>query len=81
MHLNRIDLGTQCTIRETGESGTLKKIYFYPTMYEIEFSDGNIRHYSSKDLEFDGIAQPEAKLQTPPVPKNEIGRASCRERV
>ena len=73
MHLNRIDLGTQCTIRETGESGTLKKIYFYPTMYEIEFSDGNIRHYSSKDLEFDGIAQPEAKLQTPPVPKNGVG--------
>ena len=73
MHLNRIDLGTQCIIRETGESGTLKKIYFYPTMYEIEFSDGNIRHYSSKDLEFDGIAQPEAKLQTPPVPKNGVG--------
>ena len=73
MHLNRIDLGTQCIIRETGESGTLKKIYFYPTMYEIEFSDGNTRHYSSKDLEFDGIAQPEAKLQTPPVPKNGVG--------
>ena len=73
MHLNRINLGTQCTIRETGESGTLKKIYFYPTKYEIEFSDGNIRHYSSKDLEFDGIAQPEAKLQTPPVPKNGVG--------
>jgi hypothetical protein len=73
MILNRIDLGTACTVRNSGETGILKKIYFYPTKYEIEFSDGNIRHYSSKDLEFEGIEQPEAKLQAPPVPKNGVG--------
>ena len=73
MILNRIDLGTTCTVRDSGETGILKKIYFYPTKYEIEFSDGNIRHFSSKDLEFDGIEQPEAKLQAPPIPKNGIG--------
>ena len=75
MILNRIDLGTTCTVRNSGETGILKKIYFYPTMYEIEFSDGNIRHYSSKDLEFEGIEQPEAKLQAPPVPKNGVGES------
>jgi len=73
MILNRIDLGTACTVRNSGETGILKKIYFYPTKYEIEFSDGNIRHYSSKDLEFEGIEQPEAKLQAPSVPKNGVG--------
>ena len=75
MILNRIDLGTACTVRNSGETGILKKIYFYPTKYEIEFSDGNIRHYSSKDLEFEGIEQPEAKLQAPPVPKNGVGES------
>ena len=73
MILNRIDLGTACTVRNSGEAGILKKIYFYPTKYEIEFLDGNIKHYSSKDLEFEGIEQPEAKLQAPPVPQNGVG--------
>ena len=75
MILNRIDLGTACTVRNSGEAGILKKIYFYPTKYEIEFSDGNIKHYSSKDLEFEGIEQPEAKLQAPPVPQNGVGES------
>ena len=75
MHLNRIDLGTQCTIRETGESGTLKKIYFYPTKFEIEFSTGDVRHFSSKDIEFEGISQENATLQTPSIPKNGQGEA------
>jgi len=75
MHLNRIDLGTACTVRATGEAGTLKKIYFYPTKFEIEFSDGNIRHYSSKELDFDGITQHQATLQLPNVPKNGVGES------
>jgi len=75
MHLNRIELGTVCTIRATGETGTLKKIYFYPTKFEIEFASGDLRHYSSKDLDFEGIAQPKAALQLPEVPKHGIGEA------
>ncbi len=73
MILNRIELGTPCTVRTTGETGILKKIYFYPTKYEIEFSDGNIQHFYSKDLEFEGIPQEEATLQAPPVPQHGIG--------
>ncbi|MBL51702.1 MAG: hypothetical protein CMG57_07075 [Candidatus Marinimicrobia bacterium] len=73
MILNRIELGTPCTVRETGETGSLKKIYFYPTKYEIEFRDGNIKHFSSKDLDFEGIQQPEAILQKPAIPYNGIG--------
>jgi len=75
MILNRIDLGTACTVRNSGETGILKKIYFYPTKYEIEFSDGNIRHYSSKDLEFEGVEQPKAKLQVPTIPNNGVGES------
>ena len=50
MILNRIDLGTACTVIETGETGTVKKIYFYPTKFEVEFPDGHVEHYSSKDV-------------------------------
>ena len=73
MILNRIDLGTPCTVRATGEKGILKKIYFYPTKFEIEFSEGIIEHYTSTDLEFGGISQPEAKLKISPIPENGIG--------
>ena len=73
MHLNRIDLGTKCIVRKTGETGTLKKIFFYPTKFEIELQDGQIQYFSSKDLEFEGILQPIATLKKSPIPENGIG--------
>ncbi len=73
MILNRIKLGTSCTVRETGQEGTVKQIYFYPTKYELEFPDGRIEHHSLKDLEIDGFQQKEATLKIPPVPDNGIG--------
>ena len=57
MILNRIEPGTECTIRESGSKGILKRIYFYPTKFEIEFEDGKIDYYSSKDVVFKGISQ------------------------
>jgi len=66
--LNRIELGTECTVRETGHKGILKKIYFYPTKYEIEFSNGRIDHYSSKDIEFQGITQKPVQRRIPDAP-------------
>ena len=73
MALNRIDPGTQCIVRETGERGILKKIYFYPTKYEIEFPDGKIKHYSTQDLVIDGIEQPVVKKIIANIPINGIG--------
>ena len=73
MILNRIEPGTECTVRNTGLRGRVNKIYFYPTKFEVEFPDGSIEHLSSKDLEFDGIKQEKASLQVPAVPKNRIG--------
>ena len=69
MILNRIELGTECTVRTTGLKGVLKKIYFYPTKYEIEFSDGSVDHYSSKDIEFQGITQKPVQRRTPDAPE------------
>ena len=73
MALNRIELGTKCTVRTTGEVGILKKIYFYPTKYELEFSKDRIGHYSIRDLEIDGIQQSDVKRIVPKVPDKGIG--------
>ena len=70
MILNRIEPGTVCTSRKTGEAGKINKIFFYPTKYEVEFSDGRIEHYSSKDLEFEGIEQKQVSLKLPEVPES-----------
>ena len=73
MTLNRIGLGTQCTIRETGEKGIIKKIYFYPTKYEIEFSNGKIKHCATQDLDIDGMERPVIKKIVSDIPNNGIG--------
>ena len=54
MILNRIEIGTSCTIRKSGETGKVNKIFFYPTKFEIEFPDGHVEHHSSKDIDFEG---------------------------
>ena len=77
MILNRIEPGTVCTSRKTGEAGKINKIFFYPTKYEVEFSDGRIEHYSSKDLEFEGIEQKQVSLKLPEVPEKGIGESWC----
>ena len=75
MILNRIELGTTCTVRENGQSGKVAKIFFYPTTFEVQFSDGSTKHYSSKDLDFDGIEQKKVALQLPQIPENGIGKS------
>ena len=77
MLLNRIEPGTVCTSRKTGETGKVNKIFFYPTKYEVEFSDGRIEHYSSKDLEFEGIEQKQVSLKLPDIPQKGIGESWC----
>ena len=65
MALNRIDIGTKCTVLATGETGVVKQIYFYPTKYELEFSNGRIEHIGSKDLSIEGVTQDVPKLKIP----------------
>ena len=69
MILNRIEPGTACKIRESGKQGSVKKIYFYPTKFEIEFPDGHIAHYSSKDIEFDEIKQKPVHQKLSKIPE------------
>ena len=75
MILNRLEPGTQCKVLNTGEKGILKQIYFYPTKFELEFPDGRISHYTTKQLEIDGISQVEATFKSPSIPKD--GKGEC----
>ena len=75
MALNRLKPGTPCTVRNTGESGIIKQIYFYPTKYEIEFPDGRILHLYSKDLEIDGVQQNPVLRKVAAVPDDGIGES------
>ena len=69
MILNRLEPGTQCKVLSTGEEGILKQIYFYPTKFELEFPDGRILHYTTKQLEIAGVSQLEATFKSPSIPK------------
>ena len=84
MILNRIEIGTECTVENWSEKVFLKKIYFYPTKYEIEFLDGSIGHYSSKDIELEGIAQKVVQKRVPTIPEYGVleewsGDKSCQK--
>ena len=75
MILNRIETGTPCIVRETGKAGVVKQIFFYPTKYEIEFPNGQIGHFHSKDIELEGIQQKQVSLKLPEIPQNGIGKS------
>ena len=75
MILNRLEPGTKCTVLKTGEKGVLKQIYFYPTKFELEFQDGRISHYTTKQLQIDGIKQEEAAFKSPSIPKDGKGES------
>ena len=75
MILNRLEPGTQCKVLSTGETGILKQIYFYPTKFELEFPDGRISHYTTKQVEIEGVSQVEATFKSPSIPKD--GKGEC----
>jgi len=71
--LTQIEPGTTCIIKETGQSGTLEKIFFYPTKYEVKTDSGEINHYTTHEITFEGYERPITKLNIPEIPFNGIG--------
>ena len=56
--LTQIEIGTTCIINETGQSGTLEKIFYYPTKYEVKADSGEINHYTTNEITFEGYERP-----------------------
>ena len=71
--LTQIEPGTACTIKETGQSGTLEKIFYFPTKYEVKTDNGHTNHYTTHEIIFEGYERPKTKLTIPEVPYNGIG--------
>jgi len=71
--LNQIELGTSCIVKESGQSGTLQRIFYYPTKYLVKTDDGEFQHYSTHEISFDGYERPKTSLSIPDVPYDGIG--------
>ncbi|MBL7012949.1 MAG: hypothetical protein ISR83_00885 [Candidatus Marinimicrobia bacterium] len=78
MSLHQVDLGTTCKVLSTGEEGTLKKIYHYPTRFEVETADGRVKHYTTHDLEISGVSRavPQYKSSVFPTPDANFATSS-----
>ena len=68
MSLHQVDLGTTCKVLSTGEDGTLKKIFYYPTRYEVETADGRVNHYTSHEIKLSGVTRRSPNYQSPEFP-------------
>ena len=76
--LNQIELGTTCIIKETGRSGTLQRIFHYPTKYLVENEEGEFQYYSTHEISFEGYDRPKTSLSIPDIPYEGIGTSFAR---
>ena len=76
--LNQIELGTSCIIKETGQSGTLQRIFHYPTKYLVENEKGEFQYYSTHEISFEGYDRPKTSLSIPDIPFEGIGASFAR---
>ena len=76
--LNQIELGTACIIKETGQSGTLQRIFHYPTKYLVENEEGEFQYYSTHEISFEGYDRPKTSLSIPDIPYEGIGASFAR---
>ena len=71
--LNQIELGTSCVIKETGQPGTLQRIFYYPTKYLIKSENGEFNYYNTHEISFEGYDRSNTTLNIPEVPHNGVG--------
>ena len=56
MSLHQIQTGTQVTVRSTGDVGSIKEVYYFPTMYKVEFDNGAIEKFTTHEIEIEGTS-------------------------
>jgi len=71
--LNQIELGTSCIVKESGQPGTLQRIFYYPTKYLVKTEDGEFQYYSTHQITFEGYDRPKTSLSIPDVPYDSVG--------
>ena len=60
MSLHQLQIGTQVTVKSTGDIGSIKDVYYFPTTYNVELSNGSVEKFNTYDLNIEGktIAEP-----------------------
>ena len=71
--LNQIELGTPCVIKETGQPGTLQRIFHYPTKYLIKSDNGDFNYFTTHEISFEGYDRSKTTLNVPEVPHDGVG--------
>ena len=71
--LNQIELGTPCVIKETGQPGTLQRIFYYPTKYLIKSDNGDFNYFTTHEISFEGYDRSKTTLNIPEVPHDGVG--------
>ncbi len=71
--LNQIEIGTPCLIKETGQPGTLQRIFYYPTKYLIKSDDGEFNYYTTHEISFEGYDRAKTTLNIPEAPHDGVG--------
>ena len=56
MSLHQIQTGTQVTVRSTGDVGSIKEVYYFPTMYKVEFDNGAVEKFTTHEIEIEGVS-------------------------
>ena len=59
MSLHQVKIGTQVTVRATGDIGSIKEVYNYPTTYKVELFNGSEKKYKTHDLDIEGTTTTE----------------------
>ena len=71
--LNQIELGSTCVVKESGEPGTLQRIFHYPTKYLVKKDDGEFQYYNTHEISFEGYDRSKTSLSIPDIPFDGVG--------
>ncbi len=71
--LNQIELGTSCVVKESGQEGTLQRIFHYPTKYLVKTDDGEFKYFSTHEISFEGYDRTKTSLKVPDIPFDGVG--------
>ncbi len=69
MSLHQLQIGTQVTVKSTGDIGSIKDVYYFPTTYNVELSNGSVEKFNTYDLNIEGKT-----IQEPGIIKNKISK-------
>tara|TARA_B100000579_G_scaffold63752_1_gene47118 strand:- start:2823 stop:4358 length:1536 start_codon:yes stop_codon:yes gene_type:complete len=71
--LNQIELGSSCVVKESGQPGTLQRIFHYPTKYLVKTDDGEFQYYNTHEISFEGYDRSKTSLSVPDIPFDGVG--------